>query len=437
MTIRVSDYLPNDSALLPELRRNALHPSIFTMEGSRILAAASEARALKATGVDVCDLTVGDYDPEQFRGPELFLRALEDEIKAGRNQYPPSDGIPELQKTVLGFYEREMGIRFPDRSVVICGGARPPIYTMFRALVRPGDKVVYPVPSWNNDYYTHLCDGLVAPIQTSADTNFMPTPEQVAERIKDPSVHLFSLNSPLNPCGTVISREVLLGICKAILTENQRRVEFGWRPVFFLFDQVYWPLSFGERQHHHPLELVPELAPWTIYIDGISKWMVGTGLRLGWAIVPSYLYDPIRDFLGHMGAWAPRPVQAATATFLADPDAFRQFETGLKSQLQDRLLRVHLFFKGMAAAGLPVEVLTPQGAIYASVRINLIGRQGLQTNHDIRRLLLNKAHVALVPFQAFGMWEETGWFRISVGAVSTEKLEAGLLRLRAVIEGLV
>lgn len=438
MAVVVSDFLP--PVQVHRLLQNiALNPSIYSMEGSRILAAAADARDLKATGVEVCDLTIGDFAPEQFRAPESFLVDLTEEISAGRNQYPPSDGIPELQKAVLAFYAREMGIQLPAKSVVICGGARPPIYTVFRTLLRPRDKVAYPVPSWNNDYYTSLCNAIPMPLQTSAETNFMPTVDQVREAIADKSVHLFCLNTPLNPCGTVISKEALHGICRAIVDENRKRDEFGWRPVFFLFDQVYWPLTFGERNHCHPLALVPEIAPFVIYIDGISKWLVGTGLRLGWAIVPSYLYDPIRDFLGHMGAWAPRPVQVATAKFMADPTAFATFQPTLKAQLQGRLELVHQHFTAMQAAGAPVEVMQPQGAIYASVRINLIGRKTpdgatLHTNNDIRRYLLNTAHVALVAFQAFGLWEDTGWFRVSVGAVSTDALEKGLQRLRTAVE---
>ncbi len=436
--IKVSDFLPTGEQAL-HLRGQALTAPIAAMEGSRILAAASEARALKATGVDVCDLTIGDFAPEQFRAPESFLRTLEAEVRAGHNQYPPSDGIPELQQAVLAFYEREMGLVLPKRSVVLCGGARPPIYTVFRSLVSPGDKVAYPIPSWNNDYYTGLCQGISVPLRTLAETNFMPTPEQVREAVADKAVTLFVMNSPLNPCGTAISRNDLLGICQAVLAENEWRKREGMRPVFFLFDQVYWPLVFGSRQHHHPLELVPELAPWVIYIDAISKWMVGTGLRLGWAIVPSYLYDPVRDFLGHMGAWAPRPVQVAAAEFLADPTAFTSFSAGLRVQLEDRLAMVHRHFTAMQLTGAPVDVLSPQGAIYASVRINLLGRMApdgtvLRTNTDIRQYLLHTAQVAMVSFQAFGLWEDTGWFRISVGAVGMDSLAAGLRRLQAAVE---
>lgn len=438
--IRVSEFLPvGDDATLARTR--ALSYPIATMEGSRILAAANDAKELKATGVDVCDLTVGDYAPEQFRAPDSFLQDVTAEVEAGRNQYPPSDGLPALQKAVTQFYARELDVQFPDRSVVICGGARPPIYAVFRCLLNAGDKVVYAVPSWNNDYYTYLCGAEPVVITTTAETNFFPTVADVRERIHDPAVRLVCLNSPLNPCGTVIDPQVLQGICHEIVRENDSRALHGHRPVFLLFDMVYWPLTYGDAKFSHPIKMFPFVAPYVIYVDAISKWMVGTGLRLGWAVVPTYLYEPMRDFMGHVGGWGPRPVQAATAKFLEHPTAFATFREHLREGLQDRLGAVRMFFEGMRLAGLPVESTVPQGAIYLSVRINVVGKttpsgQVLTTNTDIRKYLLHEARVAVIAFQAFSLWEETGWFRISVGAVGTEALESGLLRLRDAVAAL-
>lgn len=419
-----------------------LTQSVATMQGSRILAAANDAKELKANGVEICDLTVGDYAPEQFQAPTHYREAIWSEILAGRNQYPPSDGLPELQKAVTRFYMRELGVEFPDRSVVICGGARPPIYAIFRCLVEAGDKVLYFVPSWNNDYYTYLCGAEPVVVTTTAETNFFPTVEDVANAIKDPAVRLVCLNSPLNPCGTVIDSDVLHGICLAIVDENRIRQKHGDKPLTLMFDMVYWPLTYGDAEFHHPIGLVPEIAPYVIYVDAISKWLVGTGLRLGWAVVPTHLYEPMRDFMGHVGGWGPRPVQAATARFLEDPTAFASFRDELRKGLQDRLGAVWMFFEGMRLAGLPVESTVPQGAIYLSVRIDVIGKttpagQVLTTNDDIRKYLLHEARIALIAFQAFSLWEETGWFRVSVGAVSNEALEAGLLRLRDAVAALM
>lgn len=436
--IRISDYLP-PSHIDSDLRQKALASAVASMEGSRILAAASDAKDLIARGVDVCDLTVGDYSPTQFRAPSQFLLDLSAEILRGNNQYPPSDGMPELQAAVLDFYAREMDIRFPDKSVVVCGGARPPIYAVFRCLLERGDKVLYFVPSWNNDYYTRLCGATDVAVQTTAENNFFPTVEDVRAHIADPAVRIVSLNSPLNPCGTVIDPDVLREICNEILAENLRRMVGGVRPVFLLFDMVYWPLTYGSTRFAHPLTLCPGMAAWTISIDAISKWMVGTGLRLGWAIVPPYLYAPIRDFMGHVGGWGPRPVQVATATFLGDATAYTEFRDDLRTRLSQRLTEAWQFFLSMQLEGLPVECTAPQGAIYLSVRFNVLGKTtpagtALSTNADIRKYLLHEAHVALIAFQAFSVWEDTGWFRVSVGAASHVKLEAGLERLKRALQ---
>lgn len=438
--INVSEYLPiGDRAV--RARELALTPHIAEMAGSRILAAASEAKALKAEGIDICDLTVGDYSPEQFRAPRQFLDDLVSEIAAGRNQYPPSDGMPGLQKAVQEFYKRELGIEFPDKTVVVCGGARPPIYAIFRSLVGEGDKVLFFTPSWNNDYYASLCGGFLVPVATKEENNFFPTVSDVSDRIADPDVRLVCLSSPLNPCGTVIDKDVLKGICEALFAENVHRLSYGMPPVHLLFDMVYWPLTFGKAEFHHPLELVPEIARWTIYVDAISKWMVSTGLRLGWAVVPQHLYEPVRDFMGHVGGWAPRPVQVAAAKFLQDEVGFLEFRDELRILLHYHLSIVHSSFRQMKEDGLPVKSTVPQGAIYISVQFDVIGRttpdgKTLFTNDDIRKYLLHEARVALVAFQAFSMSEETGWFRISVGAVGATALLEGLARIREAIANL-
>ena len=427
--IHLAEYL--QAPTRPQL---ALSYVAADMEGSRILAAAYEARVLRESGVEVTDLTIGDYAPEQYCGPRELLEEIAWEVVEGRNNYPPSDGVPALQEAVRGFYAHALGVEFPAKTVVVCGGARPPIYAIFRCLVNPGDVVAYPTPSWNNDYYCQLTGARALPLPTSASTNFMPTPAQVRDAVSDSGVRLFCLNSPSNPCGTVIDPVTLRGITQVIVEENISRARAGLRPLYFMFDMVYWPLA-GEGNPVHPLALVPEAAPYTLYVDAVSKWLVGTGLRLGWAVVPPHLYTPLRDFMGHVGAWGPRPVQVAVAKYLSRSEEVLTFTGGLREQVRSRQALVGASFTAWATEGLPVKHVAPTGAIYVSVRFNVIGKKTptgnvLDSNTAIRRYLLNEARVALVAFQAFGMTGDTGWFRISVGAVSLAELEAGLARVR-------
>ena len=145
----------------------------------------------------------------------------------------------------------------------------------------------------------------------------------------------------------------------------------------------------------------------------------------------------MRDILGHVGAWAPRAEQVATAELLRDLAEVQAYSAWLHDGLQARLDKLHHGLAAMAKAGLPVSSIAPQGAIYLSARFDLIGKKGLTTNDGIRRLLLDEAGFAAVPFQAFGLAEENGWFRLSVGAVSEKEIGQVLPRVEAALRKLL
>jgi aspartate aminotransferase len=140
------------------------------------------------------------------------------------------------------------------------------------------------------------------------------------------------------------------------------------------------------------------------------------------------------DILGHVGAWAPKAEQVATAALLDAPETMHAFQAGMKAKVKERLDALHAGFSEMKRDGFPVEAIAPQGAIYLSARFDLFGRtvrgRAIATNDDIRRLLLEAAGLAIVPFQAFGLKGDTGWFRLSVGAVSMADIAAVFPRLR-------
>ncbi|WP_095978995.1 pyridoxal phosphate-dependent aminotransferase [Melittangium boletus] len=401
------------------------------LQGSEILRIAAEIRELVAQGRQVCNLTVGDFDPSQFPIPSALGEGIAAGLTAGETNYPPSDGVLPLRQAVLRFYERALGLRYPLESVLITAGARPIIYGLFRTVLDAGDTVVYPVPSWNNNHYAHMMGVRKVEVRTDAEHGFMPTVEQLAPHLSE--ARLLCLCSPLNPTGTMISPEALRDIGQRVVEENRRREALGTKPLLLLFDQIYWTLTFGQARHVTPLELVPELAPYTVFVDGISKAFAATGVRVGWALGPPSIISRMKDVLGHVGAWAPKAEQGAVARFLEDVPAMSGFLESMRKRLDERLVALHQGFTAMREAGLPVRSIAPQGAIYLSVQFELVGRAGLRTNNDIRKLLLDKAGFALVPFQAFGLMEDTGWFRLSVGAVSLEDIRAALPRVESVL----
>jgi len=230
----------------------------------------------------------------------------------------------------------------------------------------------------------------------------------------------------------VMSREEVEAIGKLVVEENARRAGGGERPLYILWDQVYWMLTFGDNRHYAPPQLVPESARWTIFVDGISKAFAATGLRVGWVVAPPQVTARMRDILGHVGAWAPRAEQIATARFLGMRDEMDRFHEEMVRGLQLRLDLLYDGFERMRRDGLPVRAIAPQGAIYLSAQFELPGR----TNEQVRKLLLDEAGFAAVPFQAFGLKQESGWFRLSAGAVSPEEIEGGLERVRAALGSL-
>ncbi len=404
--------------------------------GSEVLRIAAEVRALMAQGQPVCNLTVGDFDAREFRPPDALLSSVQKALAAGHTNYPPANGVLELRQAVARFYAREFGLEYPVESVLVAGGARPLIYATYRALVDPGDAVAYPVPSWNNNHYCYLSGAKGIQIEVSRESRFHPTPAQVRSLL--PRIRLLCLNTPLNPTGTAIDAAVLAEISRDIVDENSRRLTRGERPVFLMFDQVYWALDFARMEPVTPPGLVPEVAPYTVMLDAISKSLAATGLRVGWSVGAPAVTARMSDLLGHVGAWAPKAEQVATAEFIDDAAAFRSFRLEMHRRLRERLELVYRGVAALASRGLPVEAIEPEGTLYVSVRVNLFGRaiEGgkIRSNDEIRRLLLQRAGIAVVPFQAFGLAREDGWFRVSVGGASVHAIEGGVQRLGALLE---
>ena len=398
--------------------------------GSEILKVAAEIRSLTEKGREICNLTVGDFSPREFPIPKMLAQLIEDALRAGETNYPPSDGVKELRLAVLEFFKERLGLSYPLESTLIACGARPLIWAIFASVVDPGDKVIYPTPSWNNNHYTYLAGGVPVEIEVGPETNWLPTAEQIRPLVRD--ARLICINTPANPTGTVMVREQVEAIGHLLVDENSRRVAHGERPLFLMWDQVYWMLTFGENRHYSPPQLVPESARWTIFIDGISKAFAATGLRVGWTVAPAHITARMRDILGHVGAWAPRPEQVAVSKFLGMRDEIDSFHDQMIHDLRLRLDLLYDGFESMRRDGLPVRAFTPQGAMYLSVQFQIAGL----TNEEIRKLLLDRAGFAVVAFQAFGLRKDSGWFRLSAGAVSPREIEEGLRRVRETLGSL-
>ena len=288
----------NTSAKLPvsEMAENLV--------GSEIIKLAGEIKARIAHGEKIHNFTIGDFNPQIFPIPEELNTGIQEKYAQHQTNYPASNGMEELRNTVSDYLKKRADLDYNPNEILVSGGARPLIYAAYQTLVDPGDEIVFPVPSWNNNHYTHLTRGKSSFIYTTPDSNFMPTAEDLEGKLDN--ARLLALCSPLNPTGTVFSKDQLQGICEMVLKINEHRESKGEKPLYLLYDQIYWQLTFGGTEHHDPVNLLPEMRQYTIFIDGISKAFAATGVRIGWAMGPEAIIGKMKSILGHVGAWAPK-----------------------------------------------------------------------------------------------------------------------------------
>ncbi|MBK5284646.1 MAG: pyridoxal phosphate-dependent aminotransferase, partial [Bacteroidia bacterium] len=282
----------------------------------------------------------------------------------------------------------------------------------------------------------HMAGATPVYIETSPEKFFMPSADDFAPYIKDAT--LIALCSPLNPTGTVFTRSQLESICDLVLDENKRREATNSKPLYVLYDQIYWTLTFGESRHYNPVSLRPAMKDYTIFIDGISKSLAATGVRVGWAFGPQHVIDKMKSILSHVGAWAPKAEQVATAKYLNADDKLMAFLTNFKSEISQRLEYFHKGFRKLREAGFKVDVIAPQAAIYLTVKLDLSGSvtqdgRQLTTQADVTRYLLDEAGLALVPFYAFGSSEDSSWYRLSVGTCNLSEADNVMNSLRAAL----
>ena len=405
--------------------------------GSEIIKIGNEVNELKRKGAKIANLTIGDFDPVVFPIPD----ALKSEIIAAYNDhqtnYPPADGILPLRETVAKLLENRLELSYSTGDILISGGSRPLIYATYLALVDPGDKVIYPAPSWNNNHYCTLSSANGVAVETTVENNFMPTAAQLKPHLKGAT--LLALCSPLNPTGTMFTAEQLEEICDIVLEENKSRAA-GEKPLYLMYDQIYSLLTF-DKAHVNPVTLRPELKDYVIYIDGISKALAATGVRVGWAFGPTEVISKMKALLGHIGAWAPKAEQVAVSKYFADDAQVDTFLGEFKEKIQLSLNAIYDGFKGLKAEGFAVDAVVPMGAIYLTIKIDYIGKttpEGnvLKDSADVNFYLIKEAQCALVPFSAFGNDHSMPWFRASVGGCSLEDIQAMVPRIKAALSKL-
>jgi len=405
------------------------------LHGSEIIKIAGEINELKRQGQNIANLTIGDFDSNIYPIPSQLKQGIVDAYANNQTNYPPADGVLDLRESVSAFLKSRFDLEYASNQIIISGGSRPLIYSTFLALVDPGDKVVFPAPSWNNNHYSDLTNAEAVIIPTRPENNFMPTAAEIAPHLKGAT--LLALCSPLNPTGTMFTKKDLEEICDLVIAENKTR-KAGEKPLYLLYDQIYSQLTFGKHQHYNPVSLRPELKDITIFIDGASKCFAATGVRVGWGFGPAAIIENMKAIVGHMGAWSPKAEQVAMAKFLKDAPSVNAYLATLKGRVQTSLQTLYNGFKQLKDEGFAVDAIEPMGAIYLTVKIDYTGKTTpdgdlIKDSADMNFYLIREAGCALVPFSAFGTDDSLSWFRVSVGATALADIESVLPRIKAAL----
>ena len=409
-----------------------------TLIGSEIVKLGGEIREKIRQGENIYNFTVGDFDPSIFPIPKELEDAIVEAYRKHFTNYPAAEGNLDLREAILSFTKDTEGLDYGLGEILVASGGRPLIYAMFRAICDKGDKIIYPVPSWNNNHYTHFVGGDHLVIEAKAENNFMPTADDIRPHIKE-SV-LISLCSPQNPTGTTFKKNDLEAICDLVLEENKRRGE-NQKKLYVMYDQMYWHLTYGAIQHYNPVSLRPEMRHYTIFIDAISKVFAATGVRVGWSLGPASVIVKMKSILTHLGAWAPMAEQKAVAHYLYNRDGIKKFLSHFKKEIEERLNRIYEGFMQLKSEGLPVDAISPEAAIYLTIKIDLAGKKTnegkiIESQSEVTAYILNKANLAVVPFYAFGADRSSAWYRLSVGTCRREEINEMIGKLREALKQL-
>jgi aspartate aminotransferase len=409
-----------------------------TLIGSEIVKLGGEIREKIRQGERIYNFTVGDFDPAIFPIPKELEDAIVEAYRRHFTNYPAAEGNLDLREAIHSFIKDEEGLDYGLNEILVASGGRPLIYALFRAICDKGDKVIYAVPSWNNNHYTHFIGGEHIVVEATAESNFMPTAASIAPYVKEAS--LIALCSPQNPTGTTFKKEELEAICDLVIMENKRRGE-GEKKLYVMYDQMYWHLTYGNIQHYNPVTLRPEMRNYTIYIDAISKVFAATGVRVGWGMGPAVVINKMKAILTHIGAWAPMAEQKAVAYYLGNRESIKKYLTGFKAEIEERLRLIYKGFILLKSEGLSVDAIAPEAAIYLTIKIDLAGKKTaagivLENQSDVTAYILNAAGLAVVPFYAFGADKSSPWYRLSVGTCKKEEIDEMIEKLREALKGL-
>ncbi len=377
-----------------------------------------KARAMRAEGIEVIALTIGEPD---FASPAHAIEAAHAAALRGETKYPPQDGVPALKQAIQRKFKRDAGLDVALDEIMVANGGKQVIFDALMATLNPGDEVIVPAPYWGAyPLMTQVVGGEPVIVTCSQNNGFKPRAEDIEAAIT-PRTKWLMLNSPNNPTGAALTADDLR-LLGAMLLRHPH--------VWIMSDDMYEHLVFDEP-HATMAAVMPELRDRVLTVSGVSKTYAMTGWRIGFAAGPKALIKAMVTMQGHVSAGVSTVGQAAAAAALDGPqDAVPQMQAAYKRR-RDMVVEALNRAPG-------IQCHKPQGAFY--VYPNVAGCLGkttaagkrLETDEDFALALLEEKQVAVVHARAFGM---SPYLRISY-ATGDEALATACDRIVAFCEGL-
>lgn len=362
---------------------------------SPTIAAAAKARALKAQGVDIVDLTVGEPDLDT---PDFIKDAAIQALQGGFTKYTEARGIKPLREAICRKLERDNALHYTPEEIVVSCGAKHALFNAFQALLNPGDQVLIFAPYWvSYPDMVLLCDGEPVILPTTEETGFKPSPRQIADAITE-KTRIVLINSPCNPTGAVWERALLEEVAEIVLRHDD---------LFIVSDEVYECLTYDGRNHISIASLNRRVRERTLVVNALSKTFAMTGWRLGYVAAPRPIAEAMAKIQSQSTTNPTSFVQIAAIRALSEPKGFPE----QMRRLYDR--RRKLFVSALNELD-GVRCRMPEGAFYAFADFRAtLNRLNLPDDYALAEYLLEHAHVATVAGSAFGV---PGYLRLSFAA---------------------
>ena len=352
---------------------------ISKIEASQSLVMAARAKAMKAAGVDVVSMSLGEPDMDT---PEHVRSAAQEAVDNHWSHYGPVAGIPALREAVAGYQNSITGNAIPwiADDVLVSAGAKMAIYNAIQAVVNPGDEVVIPTPGWvSYSEMVKLAEGVVVPLQTDFENRYCLTPAKLRAALT-PKTRMVILCSPNNPTGSVYSGEELDALVNVLR---------DFPEVYILSDEIYNELAYGvvPPSFSHFSDLAERL----IIINGVSKAYAMTGYRLGWLMSKNKAFvNACIRLQGQQITCATMIAQKAAEAALAGPKECVEEMRQVFAKRRELICSLAQKIPGL-------KFHEPQGAFYLFPDVSAWG-----TGDEVAERLLEEAHVAVVPGSAFG-----------------------------------